>query len=211
MIVNIKDPLDIYNGAKSFNLRPGLTILTGCNGSGKSTLCKEIVRNAKNKRVTCVYLDCNKDFHIADLNYLDKHFSTEAAMMKLISSEHEHYEKMFSEWIAQVRPGDSFCGKKFVIVIDGLDSGGDVTYFKMHTGLFKLMVQDAQSRGIDIYLVITCNNFYYLTYEEIGETIYLPTFRRKKLPAYTFRQFNRYVEDIRATAIARGFIDEENE
>ena len=205
MLVTIKDNFSIFK-AKTVMLHQGLTIIAGCNGAGKTTFCREIVRNAENKHITCAYLDCNKDFHVADLNYLDKHFSTAAAVSKLASSEHEFYERMFAEWTAQLRPGDSFRGKPFVAIIDGLDSGGDITFFQTHIDLFKLMVQDAENRGIEMYVIVTCNNFYYLAYGDSGEAIYLPTFKRKKLPVYTARQFNRYIEDIKSTAIARGFI-----
>ena len=205
MKIAIKDEIGIFkNSSFDLELEEGLTILTGCNGAGKSTLAKQIKKFLEGKDTTCCYLDCNEIFHLDPL-YLPKGFRTETALYKSWSSEHEHYESMFYDWIEIVRPSDNFKGKDFVVIIDGLDSGADICFYQRHLDLFDLMYKDARDRGINFYIIVTCNNFYYLCKAKAGEVIFIPTLERFKLPKYKEDQFMEYVKEIKKTYKARGF------
>lgn len=95
----------------------------------------------------------------------------------------------------------------FFVVIDGLDSGGDVISFETHLKLFRLMIDDAVARDITMYVVVTCNTFHYLSYDIEGEVLFMPEIKRRKLPCYSVRQYERYIKDMRQTAVTRGFVD----
>ena len=208
MRIVIKDDFDLYQGHKTAVINPGLTFIAGCNGSGKSTFVQEVARNCRNKRIALSYLDCRRAFNLSDLEQINtKYFNLETVIRQAISSEYEHYQDMFADWISKVRPGNSFEGKRYVVVIDGLDSGGDIVHFETHLKLFSLMVKDADSRGIEIYVLVTCNNFYYLSRATEGEVLFMPEIKRRKLPCYSVRQYERYIKDMRQTAVTRGFVD----
>lgn len=207
MEIKLHDDYKIYDGRKTVELKPGITFVTGCNGGGKSTFIKEIVRTFKDKGLTYQLLDPRNQFHVHDLNDLDDRFSQVAFLGGAFASEHEYYEDMFGSWISGCRYPDSFRGKEVGIFIDGLDSGGDVMFYKNHCSLFKVMEKDCNERGIILYLVITCNNFYYLSTDcgPAARTLFVPKFEEKKHPLYEREDFNTYVEDILRTVDQRGF------
>ncbi len=202
--IQLKDELNIYS-VKEVELVSGLTIVTGCNGAGKSTLLSEINDICKDEGVTSVYLDCRDLFTQRDANYIPQKY-TMSVLNARFRSEHEHYEDMFYDWVGGVRPPDRFRGKKFVILIDGLDSGGDVVNFASHVDLFNLIVDDASARGVKLYLLVTCNNFDYLCNSKKGRVLYCPTMQVKSLPAYKKEEYEEYSKDIRNTARVRGFL-----
>lgn len=187
----------------SFDLNPGLTFIAGCNGAGKSTLLTEIKSNFEESQIPFKYLDCRKSFHFSDISHIGKEFDTANAVSGSFRSEHEHYETMFQDWVGGVRPKDE--AEKVGIFIDGLDSGGDVIFYKKHLALFNLIADDCAKRNIECYLVVTCNNFYYLVHSPKGELIFAPSLRKQKLPAYEITEFGKYEEDIRTSAKDRNY------
>jgi predicted ATP-dependent endonuclease of OLD family len=203
MTIELKNALEIFSTNK-LELNEGTTILAGCNGSGKSTLLSEISDYFKENNIKFSYLDCDEAFHFQDINSIDDMYSLGVALQKNWCSEHEHYENMFSQWVSHVRPPDGM--EEYGIFIDGLDSGSDVYNFARHIKFFDIILSDAKQRKIKLYLVITCNNFCYLSSKLKGEAIYLPTLEKRKLPAYTTAQFDEYVKDIFKTVKERGFI-----
>lgn len=207
MIINIKDYYGIYNDIKQVELKPGITFVAGCNGAGKSTFIKEVVETFKQQKLTYQLLDCNKDFHVQDADSLSKRYSIEDLVKGAFASEHEHYENMFMSWVSNCRYGDNYRGQEVGIFIDGLDSGGDVIFYKNHMGLFKLMEEDCRSRGIILYLIVSCNNFYYLSHGcgTNVRTLFLPQFKEYEHPVYKADEFEIYVQTIIDCAKARGF------
>lgn len=207
MEIKLQDKYKIYHRRKPVELKPGITFVVGCNGSGKSTFIEEVVENFKRKELTYQLLDARRQFHMHDLNDLDDRFSAAAFLGGAFASEHEYYEDMFSSWIGGCRYSDKFKGKEVGIFIDGLDSGGDVMFYKNHCSLFKLIEKDCRERGIILYLVITCNNFYYLSTDcgPNARTLFMPKFEEKRHPLYDRTDFNAYVEDIMKTVEQRGF------
>lgn len=203
--VPIKDDFQIGYSADVFSLESGLTVITGCNGAGKSTLIRQIKKGLEEQNISCVYLDCSREFYNSDLETASPVFQVGTILQQHFSSEHEHYENMFSDWVCNIRPSDKFKGKKFAIMIDGLDSGSDVIFLNNHIRLFKTIIDDAMSRDIEIYLVITCNNFHYLSQLTIGRALFVPHFRTVKLPVYKLTEYDKYFIDIRQCAKDRGF------
>ena len=206
MKVELKDENNIFK-KKEIDIPDGLSIVTGCNGAGKSTLLKEVKKYCEDNHIPRIYLDCSDTFTCMDLNRPGmKPYNPAVVLMKSYRSEHEHYEDMFAEWIQRVRPGPDFEGKDFVVLIDGLDSGGDVINFQRHCDLFELMANDALRRGIKYHLLITCNNFHYLSHTNSGQVIYAPALITKPLPAYKPTEYDKYVADITKSAKARKFL-----
>lgn len=197
MKIQLRDKFKIYSNIKEFNLSEGLTILAGCNGAGKSTLISEIVAHFKENHIPFKHLDCNRSFHFRDANDIGKDYEMGIAIQKGFVSEHEHYENMFSCWVTKIRPTDDIT--EMGLFIDGLDSGGDVVNYERHIALFKLICNDCKKRNIKLYLVVTCNNFSYLSAKLKGEALFLPTFDKRKLPVYDSTEFLEYIKDIKIT------------
>ena len=203
VVIPLKDEHNIFK-CKSVEIKD-YTIVVGCNGAGKSTLCKEIVEYCKANNIAHKFCDGATDFHQKDFNYVSKDFDPRSVLLQHWESEHEHIERMFSDFVKRIRPGDEFKGKDFFLLIDGLDSGGDVYFYKQHLSLFNLIVEDAKKRGIFMHLVVTCNNFYYLCHESNSEFLFCPTFRRRIKQPYLSTEFEQYEKDIMETFKARGF------
>ena len=207
MIINLKDYNHIFLKKKKVEIKPGVTFIAGCNGAGKSTFLKEVAETFKENSITYQFLDCNKEFHLHDLNFLGERFDVKSFMKQGFCSEHEHYENMFFSWMRGCRYGDEYKGKEVGIFIDGLDSGGDVVFYKAHMHLFKLIEEDCRSRGIILYLLIACNNFYYLSHGcgANARALFLPQFKEYEHPMYRTDEFDIYVQNITDCAKARGF------
>ena len=201
MLIKLKDELGIFH-SNVVELNEGLTIITGCNGSGKTTLSNELEEYCKKHKIEHSYLDANDMFHKSSLEYYYSPtgtpitpFRQATLLQKGFLSEHEFYEAMFSDFVSCVRPAGSI--KKYFIIIDGLDSGGDIIYYQHHVELFKLILDDCKKRNIECYIVVTCNNFYYLSADILtGECIFLPDFRRASLPVYNRSEYCNYIRDI---------------
>lgn len=202
--VTLKDPNNIFNGRKFLTIG-SYTILTGCNGAGKTTICKDIVSWCKEHKYHYMFCDGSNDFHEKDADRLSPNYGIGSVLMSFWESEHEHIERMFGDFIKKTRPGDEFKGKDFFLIIDGLDSGGDVLFYRNHISLFRCIVEDALTRGIYMHLIVTCNNFYYLCHSGSAETIFVPTFRKVKGLVYKDTEYSKYVDDIMETVKARGF------
>lgn len=206
ILIKDKFGLKLYK-PQSVTLHTGLTILSGCNGAGKSSLLNEIHDYVVENKIDHVYLDCNESFHVSDIQMMEKTADIMTHLQKAWRSEYENYSDLFNDWIRTVRPPDSMKGKSFFVIIDGLDSGSDTHFQKMHAKLFKLMCEDATKRGIDIYLVVSCNNFYYLAADYlVGKNIQCPSLESFDLPKYKLSEFSRYIEDIEKSLKERGFI-----
>ncbi|MCM1322876.1 MAG: ATP-binding protein [Acetobacter sp.] len=192
--LQLKDEFNIFTQTE-VTFSEGLTFLAGCNGAGKSTILSELQSYCEENKVHHVYLDASRTFNEYNLEHLPD-WSASLVLSKQFRSEHEHYEDMFAEWVGKVRPPDKFRGKNFFVLIDGLDSGGDVINFNRHLELFKLMVDDALQRGIHFYLIVSCNNFFYLSYATKGNMLLVPHFISKPLPAYGVQCFTQYIDDM---------------
>lgn len=207
MEIKLRNELRLFP-SDTIELQEGLTFVAGCNGAGKSTLLREISSYCDKNKITNCYLDCSEKFTCSDAEQLPE-YSAQVVILKGWRSEHEHYEDMFAEWVGAIRPPDSFRDKDFFVIIDGLDSGGDIVNFKKHINLFKLITKDAKERGIRMYLLVSCNNFFYLAYAKKGEVLFVPTFTTKKLPAYREEDFKWYVQDIQVSYKARCALDDD--
>lgn len=204
--IKIVDPNGLGLWKKdSFTLYPGLTFLVGCNGSGKTSTLEEIKLNFE-LDTTVVHLDARRDFHITNLEdpiLAKKGLNLGSVLQGSWESEHEAYERLFSDWVSKIRPSDEYKGKSFVVLIDGIDSGGDVFFYNRHLKFFNFMLKDIEARGIIGYLVVTCNNFYYLCHPELlgdisgANCLWLPSLEYKGF--FTSSEFENYTSEILST------------
>lgn len=182
-------------------LRPGLIFLAGCNGAGKTTLLLDIIDTFKKAGLRFKHFDWRGLARETNLDVAQNPMTTVAANFR---SEHEATELHFFDWVGTARPTET--DKPFGLFIDGLDSGGDVFFYRQHLSFFKSVIQDAKQRGIEFYLIVTCNNFYYLSHAPEGSNIlWMPSLAYAE--PYQTTEFDKYTEDVLNSAKLRGFTD----
>ena len=151
----------IYNN-KNIELEEGLTVLVGCNGSGKSTLLRQIKDLCKKQDIPCYYFDNlteggsnarEKAGFYGDVDFLAK---------SLCSSEGENINLNMTNCANKigkfVRNNKNV--KKIFILLDAIDSGLSIDYvIELKKDLFKTILSDTLRKGIEIYIVVSANEY----------------------------------------------------
>ena len=164
MIIEI--PRDYYNTkseiykAKQIDLNPGVTILVGCNGTGKSTFMKIIKDKCKQDDIPYHSYDGNSQGRsIAQQYAVD--YDPKFLFLSARSSEGEwvlgafnmHMDKLI-KFVKGSKPNTDI-----VVLIDAVDSGLSIDAITNFRDLFDIMSEDCTKRNINLYLIISANNF----------------------------------------------------
>lgn len=165
MNINIeKDYNDIgYHLHKKaeIELNPGLTVLVGCNGSGKTTLIHQLKRYCDKNKIRYVHYNNLTDggsrsvSRAAFLN--DFNFVASA----WCSSEGENIIMNIGRIAGEI--GARLTKHKegpFFIFMDAVDSGLSVdNIVDLKETLFKLIIDDCKNKNIDLYIIISANEY----------------------------------------------------
>lgn len=144
------------------DFRPGLTVLVGCNGSGKSTMLFQIKNHCDKKHIPVLYFDNLKSGGSSSLSeagfYGDINFLTEG----LISSEGEIINMNLAKFAGKM---GGFVAKhsdkeRIVFLLDAIDSGLSIdNVLELKRDLFKTVLQDCASKGIETYIIVSANEY----------------------------------------------------
>lgn len=164
-------------------IETGVTVLVGCNGSGKTTLLNEIKYQLKDNKIPVfLYNNLHDGGGHARQNFLNSGnisalaFSTLASEGENISQnigytaaklgkfmrdgkvKRSRLEETMTEIIGGKEEGIQ-CNERWIL-FDAVDSGYSIdNVIELKEDLFNFMLDDAKSIGVDLYIVVSANEY----------------------------------------------------
>lgn len=174
---------------KKVEFQTGVTVLVGCNGSGKSTMLHNVRDKLKEENVPIFFFDNEKDGGSRSISEEMFYGNIDFGVTAMGSSEGENISmnlgKCAAKWRKFLKTGDNgdrinpFAkimkiddkedGEREIpnerwILLDAMDSGYSIDNIIEMKSLFNLVLEDAQKLGIELYIVVSSNE-YELTHE----------------------------------------------
>lgn len=165
----------------SVQFEPGISVLVGCNGAGKTTLLLNIKEEMKKQSIPCNLYDNLKDggsnslseaFYFGNMDLgIDLWTSSEGEAIKINFGRDSAKIKGFlkdgfydnrSNRLARLFSKDTEKKEvvnKRVLLFDAVDSGLSVDSIVEIKGVFDLILEDAKQLGIDVYIIISANEY----------------------------------------------------
>ena len=173
---------------------PGVTVLVGCNGYGKTTMLECIKARCRTDDIFFIEFDSvgdrQKDRSAAgfygDINFLASSFC---------SSEGEKITMSLGKF---ARSLGSFVRnhsnvKTLVVTMDALDSGYSIdNVVEAKELLFKTVLKDCESKGIELYIFVTANAYELAS----GERCFDPI-KGEYISFDSYEQYRKFVLDTR--------------
>ena len=184
----------------SFEIFPNkITVLVGCNGSGKSTLLQMIKRQCEKSNITCQSFDNISDggTHSRSADAFHEDFASLAS--KMCSSEGEELSINIGQFLGRVgRTVRTLqTGDKLFVLLDASDSGASIDRIQELKNVFnELVISDANKSGVELYVVISANDYEMC----IDEDCVLVT----SLEHVTYKTYAAYKKDVLKT---KKFVD----
>ena len=185
-----RDPYDTgvaMTSARQVELKPGVTILTGCNGSGKTTFLRNVEEQAREEHIPVYHFDGlttnSRDTHIQQsLNSQDFPFLTSmitssegegtvlslckaAAELRAFLQTGETKEtKKRREWqnifMTEEEKQDSLdTGRIRILLFDAIDSGYSIDNICELKNLFRDILEDARKMKREVYILAAANEY----------------------------------------------------
>lgn len=180
----------IYN-KKNIEFEEGLTVLVGCNGSGKSTLLHQIKDLCEESNIPCYYFDNLTKGGSNARSKAGFYGDTMFLAQSLCSSEGENINLNISKCASEIGKfvRDNKKSKKIFILFDAIDSGLSIDYvIELKEDLFKTILWDALRKGIEIYIIVSANEYEMAKNEKC---FLIPNMRYK-----TFKSYDEYRDFI---------------
>lgn len=163
-------------------LEPGLTVLVGCNGAGKTTLLCNIRDEMKRQNIPCHFHNnlneggsnaVSEAFYFGNISLgaglwsssegeaIKINFGVMSAKIKrfledgFFDTRKNRMAEIFREKDEEKK---SVCNKR-VLLFDAVDSGLSVDSVVEIKSVFDLILQDAKALGVEVYLVISANEY----------------------------------------------------
>lgn len=171
---------------KQVSFQPGLTVLVGCNGAGKSTLLMNIKEEVAEQKLPCHSYDNLVDGgnHLGAIlgGYGEEGDDLALGVSLFTSSEGEEIKgnitresrlyKSFLELgyynnrdyklrriFKDKDEDEKIISNVRILLFDAVDSGMSVDAVIEIKALFDTMMQDAEKMGIELYLIISANEY----------------------------------------------------
>ena len=169
----------------SITLHPGLTVLVGCNGAGKTTLLCNIKEVAKKEGIPCYMYNNLHDggssalssaFFCGDTELgVDLFSASEGEAIKInfgqiakkfkrflqdgfFDSRSNRLAEHFRKYGGEAVEEKELCNKR-ILLFDAVDSDLSVDSIVEIKSVFDLILEDARKLGIEVYLVISANEY----------------------------------------------------
>lgn len=145
----------------NIKIEPGLTVLVGCNGTGKTTLLHHIKAELHNNNI--IYLSFDNLFDGGSNARASAGLRGDMTWLATatLSSEGENIMMNIGNMARKI--GDTVrrntTADEIWILLDAVDSGLSVDNIIELKDLFSLIIEDAKNRDIDVYIVISANEY----------------------------------------------------
>lgn len=155
---------------------PGITVLTGPNGSGKSYACFQICKYLEGQDKEYIHCDIYRDGKSIADSYLLNGSTKQLAKYFNASEGQRVYDTFVDNQVIDLGKYIKHLVKNNIqdgyIILDGCDSGVSPDLLYNYRDLFELIMQDCRKHNIELYLIITSNNYALIPYYDC---IWIPT------------------------------------
>ena len=146
----------------SVTLKPGVTVLVGCNGAGKTTLIYQLQEKCRKAEIPYFSFDNYLDGGRSAMSKLGFFGDTDALVQDFVASEGERISNNMGRQAAQMgRFVMSNKGaEKLFFFFDAIDSGLSIdNVLEIKRYLFDTVIEDSQSRGTEVYIIVSANEY----------------------------------------------------
>ena len=179
-----RDPYDAgftTTKPKQVSFQPGLTVLVGCNGAGKSTLLMNIKEEVAEQKLPCHSYDNLVDggnhlgailggygeegddlaFTSSEGEEIKGNISRESRLYKsfLELGYYNNRDYKLRRIFKDKDEDEKIISNVRILLFDAVDSGMSVDAVIEIKALFDTMMQDAAKMGIELYLIISANEY----------------------------------------------------
>lgn len=166
-------------------IEPGLTVLVGCNGAGKTTMLCNVAEELKNENIPVFQFDNTRDGGSYSIEESIAAGDYSFGATAICSSEGENINlslgKSAAKWKRFIATGDDGDKTRRLvkafrkvngeeveekevpnerwILLDAVDSGFSVDNVVEMKDLFRLVMDDAAAKGIELYIVVSANEY----------------------------------------------------
>lgn len=165
-----RDPFGVgFNTTKpkQIEIKDGLTVLVGCNGAGKTTLLTNIEDELKKANIPVFqYSEHFDGRHMKDKAVAKGDMSFVAT--SVCSSEGENINLNLCKVISQLREfikegtfnrSEEVTSTERWILFDAIDSGYSIDNIIELKAIFNLMLEDAKTFGVQLYIIVSANSY----------------------------------------------------
>ncbi len=165
-----RDPFGVgFNTTKpkQIEIKDGLTVLVGCNGAGKTTLLTNMEDELKKANIPVFqYSEHFDGRHMKDKAAAKGDMSFVAT--SVCSSEGENINLNLCKVISQLREfikegtfnrSEEVTSTERWILFDAIDSGYSIDNIIELKAIFNLMLEDAKTFGVQLYIIVSANSY----------------------------------------------------
>lgn len=145
------------------DIQPGFSVLVGCNGSGKTTLLTQIKDFCKKFKIPVVSFDNLQDGGANARGKMAFYEMYTELAQNMASSEGEQINQnltMFANKIGRFITEEALPKKLGFILLDAADSGLSIDHvIEFKKDLIETILQDCESKEIEIYIIVSANEY----------------------------------------------------
>lgn len=176
-----KDPNgadEILFSKTKVDIKPGLTVLTGCNGSGKTTFLHLVKKQLEKNKIRYVYFDNCTMGHthaMSERLFMD---DLQGVASLMFHSEGERLVDCIGGAVCKIGRAVHTAqdDSDLFVLLDACDSGLSVDQIQELKDCFDLIIKDAKERSVTVYILMASNAY---------ETVY----GERSLDVSTFKEY----------------------
>lgn len=211
---NWRDPYDegfSICSSKRTEFKEGLTVLVGCNGIGKTTTLHNLREQLRKENIPWFEYDNLYDGKrsadealmsgnfglVAQLKFSSEgesiytNISAIASKIGKFVTSGENKHNLFANIFGDGDKEEIKSNKRFIL-FDAVDSGFSIDNVIEIKSLFNFIIKDAQKRGLEIYIIISCNE-----YELADGSNCMDVTTGKYLKFNNYEEYKKFILDTR--------------
>lgn len=162
MRFKIKDKYRRYDKDEIIlDIQPGLNFLIGPNGSGKTVALDQIHDECISNDIKCIRYENTSDDFI--YQYYNSSYNTNSHISKGEMAGFNFIYLFITKLKQQILEAQDTYNKSFVILLDSIGEYLDINRIDdIKTLFYNTVIPDAKSIGVDLYIVISTNNYEFI-------------------------------------------------